>query len=302
MNNTNVGFVISKLRKKQGYTQKQLAEKLNVSDKAVSKWERGCSLPDITIIDRLSKILDIDSESLLEGQVDTTARVKWIGVLNVSNNNLPMETKLYNKEIIIYQIGYFFLLGISDIYIICKSKDVKPINKIVNANNLKVNFVSDINSIKNENIMYIDKPFFIYGQNISRHLQKASERTNGVTVLVKPSAFHNDNQVFFDYEYKVTKSNKNAIKAKYQYEWIPIMFIPKHIFKNISLLKSSELFQLYKRENCIHVEPMLRGIIYIPITNHEDVIDSSKLIEIIEKRDFKIGEIEEIKKNRNITM
>ena len=60
------GGFITELRKEKGLTQKELAEKLFVSDKAVSKWECGLSMPDITLLVPLSKIFDITVTELLE--------------------------------------------------------------------------------------------------------------------------------------------------------------------------------------------------------------------------------------------
>lgn len=59
------GEFVAKLRKEKGMTQKELAEKLFVSDKAVSKWERGQSLPDITILNPLAEVLDSTPAELL---------------------------------------------------------------------------------------------------------------------------------------------------------------------------------------------------------------------------------------------
>lgn len=68
MNNVKIGAFIAQLRKAKNMTQKDLAEKLNITDKAVSKWERGISLPDITILPDLSGILDITVTELLNGE------------------------------------------------------------------------------------------------------------------------------------------------------------------------------------------------------------------------------------------
>lgn len=62
------GAFLLELRKEKGYTQKQLAEKLFVSDKAVSKWERGLSLPDITLLGPLAEILGVTVTELLQAQ------------------------------------------------------------------------------------------------------------------------------------------------------------------------------------------------------------------------------------------
>lgn len=56
MDNNKIGKFISNKRKELGLTQEELGEKLYVTDKAVSKWERGVSLPDITLLTELSKI------------------------------------------------------------------------------------------------------------------------------------------------------------------------------------------------------------------------------------------------------
>ena len=62
----NFGCFIAELRKQKGLTQKELAEKLFVSDKAVSKWECGLSLPDISLLVPLGKILGVTVAELLE--------------------------------------------------------------------------------------------------------------------------------------------------------------------------------------------------------------------------------------------
>ena len=68
MNHYVTGSAIRLLREKKGYTQKQLAERLMVSDKAVSKWESGRGLPDISLIEPLAKNLGISVAELLSGE------------------------------------------------------------------------------------------------------------------------------------------------------------------------------------------------------------------------------------------
>ena len=68
MNNNKIGKFISSLRKEKGLTQQELGNKLYVTDKAVSKWERGLSLPDVTILNELSTILDVTVEEILKGE------------------------------------------------------------------------------------------------------------------------------------------------------------------------------------------------------------------------------------------
>ena len=68
MDNHQIGKFITKLRKEKGLTQQQLGERLYVTDKAVSKWERGLSLPDITLLEKLAQELDVDVSEILQGK------------------------------------------------------------------------------------------------------------------------------------------------------------------------------------------------------------------------------------------
>ncbi len=72
MNCADVGNLIRKLRTDLNMTQKQPADKLGVSDKAVSKWERGLGCPDITLVTELSEILSVSLEPLLSGSTETS--------------------------------------------------------------------------------------------------------------------------------------------------------------------------------------------------------------------------------------
>jgi transcriptional regulator with XRE-family HTH domain len=74
MNNTQMGDLIAELRKQKNMTQKDLADKLNVTDKAVSKWERNLSCPDIGTIPLLAQTLGITSEELLTMKKNTDVK------------------------------------------------------------------------------------------------------------------------------------------------------------------------------------------------------------------------------------
>lgn len=63
---TTMGELILSLRKEQGMTQADLAEKMNVTDKAVSKWERNLSCSDINTLPRLAEIFGISVDELMQ--------------------------------------------------------------------------------------------------------------------------------------------------------------------------------------------------------------------------------------------
>ena len=68
MNQIKIGRFITERRKKANLTQMQLADKLGITDKAVSKWERGIAMPDTSIMLELCELLDISVNELLSGE------------------------------------------------------------------------------------------------------------------------------------------------------------------------------------------------------------------------------------------
>ena len=83
MDQTKIGIFIAERRKEVGLTQMQLAEKLNITDRAVSKWERGKAMPDSSIMLELCCILKITVNDLLSG-----------GIVKMDNYNKELENKL----------------------------------------------------------------------------------------------------------------------------------------------------------------------------------------------------------------
>ena len=67
LNLSTIGYQIQSLRKSKGYTQNQLGDMVGVSFQAVSKWERGETLPDITTFASLAEVLDTTIDNLLRG-------------------------------------------------------------------------------------------------------------------------------------------------------------------------------------------------------------------------------------------
>jgi len=123
------GAFISELRKEKGITQKELASRLYISDKAVSKWETGHSVPDITLLTPLAEQLGVTVTELLEchriettGQMDVTQAndlVKKVIAFSAEENlGRPKPSK---KNVLIYtacaivagleMLAYFLLLG-----------------------------------------------------------------------------------------------------------------------------------------------------------------------------------------------
>lgn len=75
MDSEKIGNLIYTLRKEQHLTQAQLAEKLQISDKTVSKWERGKGAPDVSLLADLSAVFQVDLEKLLAGELEANQPV-----------------------------------------------------------------------------------------------------------------------------------------------------------------------------------------------------------------------------------
>lgn len=76
MNQTAIGSYISKKRREKNLTQEQLAEKLGVSNKTISKWENGKCMPDYSIIEQVCKELSVALSELMDGEDATEDSVR----------------------------------------------------------------------------------------------------------------------------------------------------------------------------------------------------------------------------------
>lgn len=112
MDNKKIGAFIRDLRIKQGLTQKQLAEVLNVTDKAVSKWETGRGIPDISLLEPLSIALGISIGELMNGEIINTVDIAIksneaiINTIDLSNREIYRS----KKNILIFGISGFLLV------------------------------------------------------------------------------------------------------------------------------------------------------------------------------------------------
>ena len=91
MANKSMGEIISTLRREKGMTQKDIADKLGITDKAVSKWERDIAFPDTATIPKLAEILEINVEELMQAKAVPTNGHKGAGyLLNIILKAVPI--------------------------------------------------------------------------------------------------------------------------------------------------------------------------------------------------------------------
>ena len=128
MANKTLGEMISSLRKEKNMTQNDLAEKMNVTDKAVSKWERNLSCPDVNSIPKLAEILGVSVEELLNAQtkqddnkIDEIINIALIGIslaMGIIVTSILKQIDM-NNAIIMLGIGISCL----SIYLLKNKKD-----------------------------------------------------------------------------------------------------------------------------------------------------------------------------------
>ncbi len=114
MNQVKIGKFIAECRKKENLTQMQLAEKLNITDRAVSKWETGKAMPDSSIMLELCDALKITVNDLLSGEVVTMDNYNK----ELENNLLEMvkqkeesDKRLLKSEIVLGIIAVLPLIA-----------------------------------------------------------------------------------------------------------------------------------------------------------------------------------------------
>ena len=114
MNMVKVGKFIAECRKKKNLTQIQLAEKLNITDRAISKWECGKSLPDASIMLELCEILEISVNELLTGEVldmkDYNKQAE-LNLIEITKQKEESDKRLLNIEIVLMVISLTFFIS-----------------------------------------------------------------------------------------------------------------------------------------------------------------------------------------------
>lgn len=115
MDQVKIGKFIAECRKKNNLTQLQLAEKLGITDRAVSKWENGKAMPDSAIMLDLCKILKISVNDLLSGEevgtMNTYDEKLEKNLVEMVKQKEEMDKRLLSLEILIGVLSMIILLG-----------------------------------------------------------------------------------------------------------------------------------------------------------------------------------------------
>ncbi len=190
MNAEKICVAIKILRKRKGLTQHQLADLLGMTDKAISKWERGLGTPDISVLNMLSKILDIDTDNLLEGNIAYLEN-DWVGVLRIDqfDTDIAPMAEVYGKPLVYVYLSYFALVGIRKVYVYCDSVCEQSMRNLLSEGEqygMKIHYNLQSMAFEHVKRMIINGPVFLYGPNLTKYFQRAMSHSSSKTVLVLP--------------------------------------------------------------------------------------------------------------------
>ena len=110
-----IGKFIADCRKKKNLTQMQLAEKLNITDRAISKWECGKAMPDSSIMLELCEVLGISVNELLTGEeleMEKYNKQTELNIIELVKQKEESDKRLLNMEIVIGIMGTIFYFAL----------------------------------------------------------------------------------------------------------------------------------------------------------------------------------------------
>lgn len=172
--------IIAELRREAGYTQKTLAEAMDITDKAISKWERGLSFPDVSLLPKLSALLDADIELLLQLE-SSSLHKEWAGLLDLREYDRDLAQSLYDKPMVYYILSHFLLMGVRKIYVL---GDVGKQTWLTwsKFKAMGFHFYTNPGELLKENLMIMQYPCFLFGADLTRRIQVAMS-TGKITKL-----------------------------------------------------------------------------------------------------------------------
>lgn len=115
-----MGDLIAERRKEKGMTQKELADQLNITDKAVSKWERNLACPDIGTVPKLAEVLEVSLETLMQTEpAGKKEEKKPEDIVDLILRAVPLAmgialimTSVLKKDLDIYTVSAFAGIGL----------------------------------------------------------------------------------------------------------------------------------------------------------------------------------------------
>ncbi|MCI8392196.1 MAG: helix-turn-helix domain-containing protein [Roseburia sp.] len=289
-----VGKAIAYLRKRAGYTQKELADRIGISDKAVSKWERGLGLPDTAIIGKVAILLDTDTDSLLAGDM-IHHDSEWNGLLLLEENavGIGAGTIIYDKPLVYFLISYFMLMGIKKVEIVCGINDRLFIEKeFGNGSRLGMSILC-LESVEPEkyasrpgNVMVVFGRSIIYGVDQTRFFQKAMLHRDRVTILSLPKKkLGHPSRIYFNADKEiVSPDDEDQLITQYAYHQIPVIFCSNKVIGQTehNMHTFYESMKDVLNHEKLYTVTLDRGFVEIQVSTPDDVMEAAMFVKSVQ--------------------
>ena len=246
MNQEKIGKFIQDTRKKQNLTQEELAEKLGVSNRSISRWECGKNMPDVSLYKPLCEILNITVNDLISGELITKEEYKQKTEENVINA-LEKVNKLQKKKKILISI-IISNIGLIVIFLLCLilptelGNTLRYDNRVITCEFDDAQFVYKVDGINVVDSKFIEKElndeklyFFTSKVTLNNKIHSHWQTWKSMSELL------NGSQPKFSAQY-IIEYNKNDI-IKIYYTDMPL--------KKIKKADDNELAKIIKKSNLI---------------------------------------------------
>lgn len=286
MENQTIGNLIAKIRKDKKMTQKDLAEKLNITDRAVSKWERGICCPDISLLKKLSEILDVSISELICGTKENITDEDINNTIAYTKNNIYEKIKRISNTvlvtIVVFLIGFVLFNTIKiNLRLHQKYNYTQEFLGIIESLDLNLDRVDNINTnidlILSQQGKYNDDDYKLISNYVSK-LKKTLQNTN---YLLKDYYTYNDliniyNNLNNGLLTETIKESTNIYTklVKYDSDKLSNLLISYDTFNEHMIFKQSISSLIYNITSYYYEVPKtLANNIYIEINNNYNMYD-----------------------------
>lgn len=291
------------MRQKTGLTQQELAARIGVGKTTVSKWEQGRGIPDISLLYSLSRVLDVDIEDLLAGNLDDIGK-EWTGIICIGTTT---DSHLEEREWE-WMVSMFLLVGIRDIVVFDSNRDIvkqkgllggycdKGFLKSAECTNSMEELLHYVGRKSHGCLLY--QPAFLYGMHVTKYMRRAMLGREIKVLALRQGRTSVFPEISFDNDCFCTGLGKTEGS---EWHMFPMLFGESmKINAYLKQLQKDRYIDIFFEElSPVSVEAMERGIIAFSFqTKEKRDLAKQVLMGIEETQDIKIGNLGEIMKVR----
>lgn len=304
LNNQSIGSYIKAMRQKAGLTQNELAGRIGVGGRTVSKWEQGRGIPDISLLYSLSLELDVDIESLLSGNPYDIGE-EWLGIISTGKEEEPgIKEREWER-----MISMFLLAGIRDVAIVCTDTDLEKRIELLSAYRER-GFLRDVRYVdstegqlremgtEKKQVCLLYEPAFLYGMHLTRYMRRAMLGKGVRALILRQGRGSFMPGISFDSQFRCT-----GVCSGTDSEWhlFPMLFgRGGEVVGYLDWLKERLLMDRNQNMGseyvpALHVEAMERGMLAFSFQTKKARALAGQVLEGIEaSQGIRIGDLEEI--------